>query len=293
MTSPLHVFFAIFVAFLWGLNFVVAKVALVHFPPFFLLSFRLFAVALVLLPFVKKPHISWRRLWGISLSLGIVHFGFMYLALRIGIDASIGVIVDQIRVPIALILGVVFLKEKVGWRSIGGMIIAFLGMGTLYVSPNVSGNPIGFMLLIGSTIGWAVYSMQLRKIADKKHVFGFLAWLSLITAPQLGLISFFMEEGQLESVMTASLKEWLAFSYITFVIIIGAHGLWYYLLSHHPVSTVAPYSLLQPCFGVLAAIAFLGETLNMVIFFGLFLTISGVAIIVSKKPKQVEAGDEI
>jgi O-acetylserine/cysteine efflux transporter len=289
----MHVFLAILVTFLWGVNFVVAKTALAHFPAFFLLTLRLAVVAVVLLPFVKRPDISFFTLWKISLSLGILHFGFMYLGLRLGVNASVGVIVDQLRVPFALLFGFLFLKEDIGWRSVVGMLLSFIGIAFLYVIPNVSNNILPFLLVVGSTIGWAIYSIQLRQIAQKKNVFGFLAWLSLITAPQLGLVSLILEDNQMQALMTAPLDAWLAFFYITFVIIIGAHGLWFYLLSHHPVSTVAPYSLLQPCFGVLAAVAFLGEQINFVMFSGLFLTVAGVAIIVSRKPKQVEAGDEI
>jgi O-acetylserine/cysteine efflux transporter len=46
---------AVLVPLLWGYQFVVIKVGVMEFPPLFLLALRFLAIALLLIPFVKRP----------------------------------------------------------------------------------------------------------------------------------------------------------------------------------------------------------------------------------------------
>src|SRR5205823_9563333 len=53
--SVIQIVCAVAVPLLWGYQFVVIKVGVTEFPPLFFLALRFLAIALLLVPFVKKP----------------------------------------------------------------------------------------------------------------------------------------------------------------------------------------------------------------------------------------------
>ena len=53
--SAIQIIFAVAVPLLWGYQFVAIKVGVTEFPPLFFLALRFLAIALLLVPFVKRP----------------------------------------------------------------------------------------------------------------------------------------------------------------------------------------------------------------------------------------------
>ena len=76
---------------LWGYQFVAIKVGVMEFPPLFFLALRFLAIALLLIPFVKRPT---RQQFGpiaaISVFLGGLNFGLFYVGLGLGSGKHVG-----------------------------------------------------------------------------------------------------------------------------------------------------------------------------------------------------------
>src|SRR5258706_2021025 len=53
--SAIQIVCAVAVPLLWGYQFVAIKVGVMEFPPLFFLALRFLAIALLLIPFVKRP----------------------------------------------------------------------------------------------------------------------------------------------------------------------------------------------------------------------------------------------
>src|SRR3984893_9172565 len=67
---------AVLVPLLWGYQFVAIKVGVVEFPPLFFLGLRFLAIALLLIPFVKRPtRQEFSPIAVISVFLGGLNFG--------------------------------------------------------------------------------------------------------------------------------------------------------------------------------------------------------------------------
>src|ERR1041384_8606155 len=83
--SAIQILCAVAVPLLWGYQFVAIKVGVVEFPPLFFLALRFLAIALLLVPFVKRPT---RQQLGpvaaISVFLGGLNFGMFYVGLGLG-----------------------------------------------------------------------------------------------------------------------------------------------------------------------------------------------------------------
>ena len=126
----IHTMMAIFVPFIWGTGFVVAKGAIFEFPPILLMAFRFLVTSLVLVWFVKPPIGSLRALFLIAIVASAIQYSFTFSGLQ-GLDAGFAALIVQLEVPFLVILGVVLLGEKPSIKKWVGIIIAFSGVGLL------------------------------------------------------------------------------------------------------------------------------------------------------------------
>ncbi len=268
------------------MNFTVTKIALGHFPPLLLMGLRFASVSLVLLPYLRKPVMAWKPLILMSCTYGMGYHGLAFSGLWYGVQAAVGIIAVQTQVPFTALLGMLILKDHVGWRRFTGMVIAFSGIVIVAGTPNVLENTAGFALIVVAAFLWASYNIQLKKWG-MPAVLPFLAWFSFLTAPQFFLLSLLFESNQWQLITTIPVSAALAIAYtVVFTTIIGL-GTWSYLIQHYSVHQVSPFSMLAPIFGVLSAVLMLGERLTSQALFGGLITISGVAIIVLRRPEMI------
>ncbi len=289
---PIHVVLAVAISLIWGVNFVAAKICVAYFPAFFLLAIRLSIVAIVLSPFMRKRQLPLKDLFKISVVLSVFHFGLMFLALQHGLDSSVAVVIDQLRVPFAATLGYFMFGEVVEKKGIFGIATAILGTFVIVGTPNVIQNYHSFWMLIACSAAWAYYNTQVKKLGQL-DVLPFIGWISFFGAPQLFLISFLLEGNQLSLIPNTPHVVTFSLIYMSVITTIAAHGGWYFLLKKYPINRVVPYSLLVPVFGMIAGVMFLNEVITWQIIVGGVLTVVGVAIIVIKKPLAAESGDTV
>ena len=273
----------LFVMIVWGLNFVVAKWGLAQIPPIFLMGLRFSTVAILLLPFTKVPRDKLPAIAALSTTLGCVHFSLMFTGLD-GVDASAAAIAIQIQVPFAAILAAFFFNDRLGWRRLLGMVLAFAGIVIMAGEPRFSSNLLPLFLIIGASFMWAVANIQIKKMGSVDG-FALNAYMSLFAAPQLFLVSAFLEEGQLASLAAA---DWWAYASVLFMAVmvtIVSYAVWYRLLRRYTVNQTMPFTLLVPVFGVLFAVWLLDEPLSLHVLIGGAATIAGVGIIVLRRPR--------
>lgn len=275
---------ALTVAVLWGGNFVAAKLGMLHFPPFYLSSLRFFLVALLLVPFVRMPKAQMPKIAQLSLTLGTLHFALVFAGMYQGMDVTTAVLATQMGVPFSCLLGMWFLNDRLGiWRS-SGLLIAFIGLVIIMGAPRVTDNLPAFFLVLGGAFFWSVANIQIKKMG-KVDIMPLLAWVSLLSAPQLLVLSLILEENHWSLLLTTDWVSGLSIAYSAVFSTIVAYGLWYRLLGDHPVSQVVPFSLLIPLFGVSAGMWVMGDVMSAHLLAGGVVTMIGVAIIVFRKPR--------
>ena len=79
-----HRLLALFVAAIWGLNFIAIHASLTQFPPFFLVALRWTLIAIPTLALVAKPAVPFRYLLGYGLGFGVLQFLFLYWGMAAG-----------------------------------------------------------------------------------------------------------------------------------------------------------------------------------------------------------------
>src|ERR1700712_1896998 len=130
---------AVLVPLLWGYQFVAIKVGVNEFPPLFFLALRFVCIALLLVPFVKRPA---RRQFGpiaaISVFLGGLNFGLFYVGLGLG-TGSLSAVAYQLATPFTVLLAWPLLGERPSLMTSAGVVLAFFGVGVLAGGAGMAG----------------------------------------------------------------------------------------------------------------------------------------------------------
>ncbi|MCB1850832.1 MAG: EamA family transporter [Gammaproteobacteria bacterium] len=264
------------VVLIWGFNFAVIKIAVTAIPPLALTVLRFLLVGLLLTPFFRPQKSQLKPLLLLSLSMGVGHFGLLFLGLR-GADAATSALLIQLGVPFSSMLAALFFADRLGWRRATGMGLAFLGAGLLAGEPG-GGTPLALTALLLSALCWAGSNILIKRIPEV-HPLTVVGWLSLLAVPPLSLMSLLFETDQLHAVQSAGWRTWAALAYIVFASSMVAYYFWYRLLTRLQVNQVVPFSLLAPVIGVAAGVLILGEAFTAHKLFGGLLTLLGVALI--------------
>ena len=274
-----HFALVLVICIAWGGNFLAAAYALKHFPPFLFTALRLLVVLVCLLPFLKPIGRGQRlRLAAIALCAGALHFGLNFWALKAAGNISSNAIALQSYIPMSALLAVVFLGERIGWRTSLGITLAFSGVLLLGFDPIVLQAPIALALCLAAALMLALATTLMRGLVGV-GTFELQAWTAVIGLPALVLISALIERDQLASIASAGWLEWGGVAYSGLVASLVGHGLLYWLLQRHPVSEVTPYLLLAPVFAVTLGVLVWGDRFGPKLAIGGAMVLGGVLLV--------------
>lgn len=265
---------AICIVACWGFNAAIGKMGVLEVPPLAFLSIRFILSALIFLPFAKVNRSHLKTLLLISLLLNVGHMGCIFIALKY-LPASSASVLQQSEVPMAIVLACLFGHEKINFRQVIGIIIAFAGILCIFGIPNING--IGLAAALFSGLFWAFAQLAFKK-APKLEPYAFLAYTSLFSVPFLGLASYIFEDiNYADALRAADYKFYLSMAYQ--VLVLGvAMMLWQRVVAKNGINKATPFTLLHIVFGIMGGMVLFGETLNMYIVGGALLIISGVAL---------------
>ncbi len=280
---PLHLLLFVGIMLIWGLNLVIAKIGMEQIPPILLMALRFGLVALLLGPFVKRPHGFWRDVVYISVTLGSLHFAMMFTGLD-DLDAAVAAIAIQLQVPFAALLAAFAFGDKLGWRRGLGMAIAFAGVALIAGEPRFHGDYVPLALVVMAAMMWSLANIQIKRMQGIDGM-TLNAWVAILATPQLLLASWLLEEGQIWALTHADWRAWASVVYQSVFVFVLGYGAWYWLLRQYDVNQAMPFTLLVPLVGVAAGVVLLGENLTLALVIGGFLTVLGVGIILLRRPK--------
>jgi len=287
-----HLLYALLTVAVWGANFVASKFALEHFPPVFATLLRFALLVPLLLPFVPRPTRAQAKFLALLSVTGVAHFTLPQASLAAGLDIATCAILNQLCVPFACLLGVFLHGDRIGRWRVGGMVLAFAGMVVVFGSPHMGSSWLGSAYAIGAAFFFGIYNVMMKRHPEITAM-QIIAYVCLFGLPQLLVLTLLFESPALTLLETAPPLAWAGIAFtVVFSSIVG-HGLWNYLMRIHPVSIVAPFSLLVPIFSVAFGQMFYNEPLTWQLLLGGAITMFGVGIIVIRRPKIVIQGDGV
>ncbi|WP_443067182.1 EamA family transporter [Streptomyces sp. NBC_01423] len=276
---PLHIALAALVAAVWGVNFVVIELGLDHFPPLLFSALRFLVAALPAVFFVGRPKVAWKWIVGVGLALGVAKFGLLFIGMDRGMGAGLSSLVLQVQAVFTALLAALALGERPGRTKLLGMAVALAGIGVAAVDEGASGPVLAFVLVIAAAACWGVSNVLTRKAAPPDAL-NFMVWVSTVPVlPLLGL-SLLFEGWDRDREALAGL-DWSGagtIGYVAWIATVFGFGAWGFLLSRYPASSVAPFTLLVPVFGMSSAALLLDESVSALRWCAAALLVGGVAL---------------
>jgi O-acetylserine/cysteine efflux transporter len=279
--TPAHRLLAFAVAFIWGLNFIAIDASLAQFPPMLLVALRFALLAiptLIVVPWPGVP-VRWWLLYGVG--FGILQFLFLYWGMAVGMPAGLASLVLQSSAPFTVVLGAVFLRERLTAAQVVGIIAAVGGLAVVGQQRWESAALLPFLLTIAGGFGWALGNLGNRRAAAGKPL-QLVLWMSVVPPLPMLAVSLLVEGPHRIGTSFTTLATGTglkAIAGLVYTVLLGTvvgSGLWTYLMAHYPASRVAPYSMLVPVVGVSAAWLVLGETPSLGEIAGSALVVTGV-----------------
>ena len=274
------------VMLIWGLNFVVMKVALRDFSPMLLGALRFTFASLPFLLFLPRPPLPWRILAAYGLAQGLGQFGFLFLALQVGMPAGMASVVIQTQAFFTVLLAGPLLGQRATAWQWTGLAIALGGLvliGSAHGAGPADMPLLGFVLTLGAALMWAISNLVASHASSKARydALPFIAWSSLFPIVPFFALAAWFDGGPAavaSQIANAHGAAWAGVVYLALLATLLAYTIWTKLLQRHPAAKVTPFSLLVPVVGIAAAAAFLGESPAPVQWAGMAGVLAGLLV---------------
>lgn len=299
--------FAVLAVIIWSGNFIVARGVIHRIPPVSLAFYRWLIASLLIVPFAIRTfkrewplakrsmaYLFWVSLTGIALFNTFVYVGAHYTtAINL---ALIGTTSSPI---FAIILARVFLKEKIGWLKMTGLILCVAGVIFLLSKGNLQ-NLVTFRFTPGD--GWvllaafffAVYNTLVRKkpagISPVNYLFIAFSFGTLLLFP------FYLWETFHIPPVRWDISLFLIILYLGVGTSVISYLCWNKAISKLGAGRTALFGNLIPVFSSIEATILLNEQFTkihivsmLLVFAGIIIANWDVAVISSKNTREKKA----
>ena len=278
--APFDLLQLLSIAFIWGVNNILAKIAVDALPAVMTAALRFVIVLALLFAWLRPPP---RQVWTtfalMLLFVGPLHFGIQYVGLKLASDIAPMVVAMQLWAPASVVFAALLLRERVGGLRWAGVALAFAGAASMNFDPAVFAQGWALILVTIASASYGLGTVLVRKMGVGLDPWASQAWLALATAPILSLVSLTFESGHAEAAIRAPWYIWACVVFGAIGSSIVANAFMFKLLQKYEVSRTTPYLLLAPVFSFTLAVIMLGSQITPQILLGAALTISGVALV--------------
>ncbi len=283
----LHAVLLLLIVAIWGTNFVVMKYTVDVIPPLMLATLRFFFTLIPTVFFVKRPKADLANLAGYGLSIGVLQFGFLYVAVNGRITPGLASLVVQTQVLFTIALSAYLNKESVRPHQLIALVIAVVGL--LIIASNTDSNttPLGLGLTFVAALGWAIGNLFSKRAVDV-DMLSYVVWSAAFSCPALLCLSFYFEgvDHFFQVIQVISWQTWAGVIWQGWFSTILCYAVWGWLLARYTAATVSPFALLIPVFGMGASAFFLDESIPMwksgaalIVIFAMLLNTFGAKLI--------------
>lgn len=278
--APLDFLQLISIALIWGVNNILAKIAVDALTPMLTVSLRFAIVLAALFMWLKLPPRSiWRPFALMLVLVGPLHFGIQYVGLKLADDIAPMVVAMQLWAPASVAFAALVLKEVVSPLRWAGVGLSFLGVASMTFDPVVFEQGWALALVVIAACFYGLGTVLVRRMGGGVDAWSMQAWIALATAPTMALGSFAFERGQFQAMANAPWIAWAAIAFGAIVSSIVANVFMFQLVQRYEVSRTTPYLLMTPVISFALAGLVLGDTITPRIVVGAALTMGGVALV--------------
>ena len=277
-----HLFILLFIAIAHGSAFPVTKLVLNDtVPPILMASLRMCLVLIILIPFWKfkipeKKYFPSLILF--SISMGVMVYVFMTLALFYSNIISPVIVGSQLAIPFGILASAFILKENISPKKWILIFSAFIGVIIIFFDPKLVDNFLGLFFASLMALSFAFAQVFSRKLRDLDisltnaftGLFGFIILL---------IASYIIEGQTIKTIISISFTSWVLIAYQAIVISLGAHLLMFYLYKFYTVGQIFPSYSLFPIFGIALSFIIFDEVPTLMFILGGIIVISSVFLL--------------
>jgi O-acetylserine/cysteine efflux transporter len=269
---------AVSVAIVWGLSFIAIKVGVGVTSPLMLAALRFLFAAVPIVLFVSPPKAPAWSVLLYGLLIGVGQFGLLFVAIHDGFPVGLASLVIMAQVFFTIALAWLLFSERPLRFQVIGSLAGLLGMAVIGSERLAGARLEPFLLVILAALCSGTGNV-LAKSVGKVDMLAFTVWSSLAAPLPLIALSLAVEgTGGVAALARPSLKLVVSVLALSYGGTLFGYGLWARLMSRHSAATVAPFALLVPVVGMLAAALLFGETLSAGELAGAALVMVGLAL---------------
>nr|WP_217283571.1 EamA family transporter [Aquabacterium terrae] len=260
---------ALAVVAVWGTNFAIIRIALEEMPPLTMATLRFLFALLPAALFLQRPAVPWRDLAAYGVLIGAGQFGLLFVAMQGRISPGLASLVVQTQVFFTIGLAMWVARRSGGahqerLRPFQWIALALAAAGLVVIALNVDAQttPLGVLMVLAAALSWAGGNIVSRR-AGRVNMLAYVVWASLFSVPPLLVLAWIVEgpERIAHGLQHAGAATWAAVLWQSVGNTLFGYAAWGWLLLRHPASTIVPWALLVPVFGLVSSALWLGEPL--------------------------------
>jgi len=278
--APLDLAMLLSIALIWGVNNILAKIAIDALPPMMMAATRFGIVLVALIWWIKPPPKGQLPLFFAMLAfIGPLHFAIQSIGLKIATDMPPMIVAMQLWAPASVVFAALLLRERVSPLRWAGVALAFVGAASMNFDPAVLAQGWPLFLVGLASVVYGVGTVLVRKLGGGLDPWATQAWIALAAAPTLSIASLTFESGHVADAQAADWSIWAFIGFGAIVSSIVANAFMFKLLQKYEVSRTTPYLLLTPMISFALAVLILGNHVSVQILIGAAVTLAGVALV--------------
>jgi O-acetylserine/cysteine efflux transporter len=271
------------VCLVWAGNSVVSKIVISHFgaPPLFYASARFVVVVLATLPWLlPAPRPLWRMIV-VGLLMGGGTFALVFVGLKTTTPSGVAV-VSQLGLPMATILSVLMLGERIRWLRGLGIVLTLAGALIVMWDPTGLAPSVGLLFVAASAFTGSLGAVMMKQIEGVSPR-QFQAWVGFSSLWPLAALSALTEHGQGAVLAHAFWPFAAAVLFSGLVVSVVAHTAYYWLIQRYEVNLLQPLTLMTPLATIALGVLITHDPFGPRMALGTAVALAGVLIIVFRR----------
>jgi O-acetylserine/cysteine efflux transporter len=260
LSAP-HLLLVLGVVAIWGSNFAVMKPALNELPPLLFATLRFMLVCLPGMFFLARPAVPLRNMASYGLLVG-AQFALVYVAVHGHISPGLASLVVQAQVFFTIGLAMYWSHERLRGFQWIALLLAALGLGVIAAHTDGRTTLLGVALVLLAALSWAGANFTAKQIGAV-NLLAYVVWSGAFAVPPLLALSLLFEGPRAiqSALQNATAGAWAAAVWQAWANTLFGYTAWASLLARYPASTISPFALLVPVFGMGASAWWLNEPL--------------------------------
>lgn len=292
---------AVLVAVVWGLNFLVIDWGMKGVPPLVFLAARFVLVLVPAVFLVPRPAVSWRVLAAVGTLMSTGQFGFLYVALAVGMPPGLAALVLQAQVIFTIVIAAGVLREVPTPTQVVGVVLGSAGLALVAAGRGEQVPLLALLLCLVAALSWGCGNVVSRA-AGVRGGLSLTVWSAVVVPVPLLVLALVVNgpAAVLQGIAAFGGPALLSTLYTAGLASLVGYGIFNGLLARNPAAAVVPWVLLVPVVAMTAAWLLLDQVPSPAEAGGGLLMVAGVLVALrsrpavrGKSPSELVQGGEI